>query len=200
MKKIKFSFAIIICLCSFVAMATTVYFTKALVDFDAFEKLTAEVKNHRKDRLINVDEFIKMSKEKGTIILDTRSDAMYKGKHVKGAIHLDFTDFTAANLSQLIPNNTTRILIYCNNNFDDKPLFARQTDYFVTKAARPTVKFKNQQLTALTAKSRLTLALNIPTYINLYGYGYKNVYELNELVSTAFDKRIEFEGTAVVKP
>jgi hypothetical protein len=40
------------------------------------------------------------------------------------------------------------------------------------------------------------LALNIPTYINLYGYGYKNVYELDELVNVN-DKRIEFEGTAV---
>ena len=44
----------------------------------------------------------------------------------------------------------------------------------------------------------LTLALNIPTYINLYGYGYKNVYELSELVSV-FDRRIEFEGTAIGK-
>jgi hypothetical protein len=51
----------------------------------------------------------------------------------------------------------------------------------------------------MAANNQLTLALNIPTYINLYGYGYQNVYELNELVATFFDKRIEFEGTAVVK-
>ena len=42
----------------------------------------------------------------------------------------------------------------------------------------------------------LTLALNIPTYINLYGYGYRNVYELGELISY-FDGRIQFEGSAV---
>ena len=42
------------------------------------------------------------------------------------------------------------------------------------------------------------LALNIPTYINLYGYGYRNVYELNELVSVR-DRRVEFEGTTVRK-
>ena len=42
------------------------------------------------------------------------------------------------------------------------------------------------------------LALNIPTYINLYGYGYRNVYELNELVSVR-DRRVEFEGTTVGK-
>lgn len=41
-----------------------------------------------------------------------------------------------------------------------------------------------------------TMALNIPTYINLYGYGYRNVYELDELVKVA-DPRIEFEGSIV---
>ncbi|HMU95988.1 MAG TPA: rhodanese-like domain-containing protein, partial [Elusimicrobiota bacterium] len=44
----------------------------------------------------------------------------------------------------------------------------------------------------------VTLALNIPTYINLYGYGYRNVYELNELVDVK-DPRIEFEGSLVKK-
>ena len=42
----------------------------------------------------------------------------------------------------------------------------------------------------------LMMALNIPTYINLYGYGYRNVYELHELVKVT-DPRIEFEGTIV---
>jgi hypothetical protein len=41
---------------------------------------------------------------------------------------------------------------------------------------------------------RAELALNIPTFINLYGYGYRNVYELSELVSV-HDPRLEFEGT-----
>lgn len=199
MKKVKISLATFICSFSFVAMATTVYFKKALVDFDAYEKVAAEAKKHRATRLVSVDEFLKMSKEKGTVILDTRSDAMYKGKHIKGAIHLDFTEFTAQNLQRLIPDNTTRILIYCNNNFDDKPLVEKRPDYFATKFVMPRVKFKDEKLTTLAKQNQLTLALNIPTYINLYGYGYKNVYELNELVNTRFDKRIEFEGTAVVK-
>ncbi len=178
-------------------MATTVYFKKALVDFDAYEKVAAEAKKHRATRLVNVEQFLKMSNEKGTVILDTRSNAMYKGKHIKGAIHLDFTEFTAASLNALLPNNNTRILIYCNNNFDDKPLQLTRPDYFATKSVMPSIKFKDKKLTTLTKQSQLTLALNIPTYINLYGYGYKNVYELNELVNTTFDKRIEFEGTAV---
>ena len=45
-------------------------------------------------------------------------------------------------------------------------------------------------------KKPLMMALNIPTYINLYGYGYRNVYELHELVDVK-DPRIEFEGTIV---
>jgi hypothetical protein len=40
------------------------------------------------------------------------------------------------------------------------------------------------------------MALNIPTYVNLYGYGYHNVYELNELVNVN-DPRITFEGSIV---
>ena len=40
------------------------------------------------------------------------------------------------------------------------------------------------------------MALNVPTYINLYGYGYQNVYELNELVNVS-DQRVEFEGTVI---
>ncbi|MCH2458294.1 MAG: rhodanese-like domain-containing protein, partial [Henriciella sp.] len=52
-----------------------------------------------------------------------------------------------------------RILIYCNNNFADD--------------------------IAPVMLKRAPLALNIPTFINLHGYGYTNVYELGELVSTS---------------
>ncbi|MBP6431352.1 MAG: rhodanese-like domain-containing protein [Ferruginibacter sp.] len=201
MKKIKFSLAAIICTFSFVAMATTVFFRKALVDFDAFEKVATEAKKHRASRLVNVDEFLKMSKETGTIILDARSEAMFKAKHVKGAINLNFSDFNVESLQAIIPNNATRILIYCNNNFEDKPVFLKSVKVapFVSKMALPTTKFKQPVLTQLASNSQLTLALNIPTYINLYGYGYRNVYELNELVNTSTDTRIEFEGTLIRK-
>jgi hypothetical protein len=40
------------------------------------------------------------------------------------------------------------------------------------------------------------LALNVPTYVTLYGYGYRNVYELDELVKVS-DPRVTFEGTVV---
>jgi hypothetical protein len=163
-----------------------------LVDFDAYEKLVKEVKAHRKDRLVSLSDFLKMSKEKNVIILDTRSDSMFAAKHIKGAVHLNFSDFTQANLAKIIPNKNTKILIYCNNNFADDPVF------FPTKAALPPSSIKKPK----TGKDEngmdygVTLALNIPTYINLYGYGYKNVYELKELVFTNANGGL-FEGTSV---
>lgn len=179
------------------------------VDYDAFEKLVAEVKEHRQTRLLPLTDFVEESKKENVIILDTRSDAMYNAKHIAGAIHLNFSDFTQENLARIIPSFDTKILIYCNNNFSD------DRDFFPTKMVEP-VKLKinddikkdvgsdtesngTEFLTLDLVGSKvepLTLALNIPTYINLYGYGYKNVYELSELISVR-DSRVKLEGTAV---
>ena len=175
-------FVATICLSSTILLANTLLFRKAKVDFDAYEKLVAEVKEHRKDRLVNVEEFNKMSKQKNVIILDARSDKMFASKHVKGALHLDFADFTQGNLARIIPSKETTVLIYCNNNFDNDEI------NFASKVARPNPIAKD--------KAELTLALNIPLYINLYGYGYKNVYELSELVDIS-DARIQFEGRTI---
>jgi hypothetical protein len=181
-KKIPAFMILTICFSSFLLPANTFKFRKAKVDFDAYEKLIAEVKNHRKDRLINVEAFIRMSKENNAIILDTRSDSMFRNKHIKGAVHLNFSDFTQSNLAKIIPDNQTTVLIYCNNNFEGDEI------NFASKVWKPKPAEKSKQ--------QLTLALNIPTYINLYGYGYRNVYELSELVNV-FDGRVEYEGLAV---
>ena len=156
---------------------------KSKVDFDAYEKLVAEVKPHRAARLVGIEEFNKMSQKGNVVILDTRSKEMYDAKHIKGAIHLNFSNFTQKNLEALFPDKSTTILIYCNNNFDD------DESYFPTKMYVPAEEATHEEL---------TLALNIPTYINLYGYGYKNVYELSELVSI-WDERIQLEGIEVMK-
>lgn len=154
----------------------------AIVDYDDYEKLVKEVKQHRQQRLISLDEFIAMTGKKDVIILDARPKDKYAARHIKGAIHLNFADFTQDNLTRIIPNTSTTVLIYCNNNFEGDAV------HFPTKAVIP-VKGK-------TASTKpLTLALNIPTYINLYGYGYRNVYELKELVNIN-DKLLSLEGTA----
>lgn len=159
--------------------------TKAKVDYTAFEHLVKEVKNHREKRLVSLDAFLKLSSEKDVVVLDTRSDEMYNRKHIKDAVHLNFSDFTQENLAKVIPALQTKVLIYCNNNFNG------DQRNFATKAVVPAAASKKLK--------PLTLALNIPTYINLYGYGYRNVYELSELVDIN-DPRLKLEGTEVNVP
>ena len=126
------------------------------IDYQGFNQLTNEVEKYRNTRLIDVYEFNKMLKEPNTILLDTRSRAAFETRHIKGAVHLNFSDFTEGKLAKVIPSKETRILIYCNNNFSG-------------------------DVTAFASKMA-PLALNIPTFINLYGYGYKNIYELKDLL------------------
>ena len=82
-----------------------------------------------------------------------------------GAVNLPFSDFTQAKLDKLLGDKSKRILIYCNNNFSD-------------------------DIEPVPLK-RVELALNIPTFINLFGYGYENIYELEEVLSVE-DERIRF--------
>ena len=166
-------------------------YPKAKVSFDDFKSLVGEVESHRAERLVDLDTFLAMSKEPGTIIFDSRSDFRFERVHLNGAKHLSFTDFTQGNLQKVIPNFETRILIYCNNNFE-----GNQID-FASKMAKPMPSLTNLIGNQMSnqVKPRM-MALNIPTYVNLYGYGYVNVYELNELVDVK-DPRITFEGTIV---
>jgi hypothetical protein len=162
-------------------------YKKALSDYEEFKILVDTVDAHRKARLISLDVFLSMSKEPNVVILDTRSEFRYLRKHLKGAVHLSFTDFTQENLRKMFPDSTTKILIYCNNNFEGD-----QID-FASKVAMPEKEVETQ---ILSNRKPIMLALNIPTYINLYGYGYRNIFELDELVHVK-DVRIKFEGTEV---
>jgi rhodanese-related sulfurtransferase len=174
-----------------VGLAQGTNYPKSKVSFDDFKQLVAEVEPHRASRLVNLDTFLKMSKEPGVIILDSRSTFRFDRIHIKGARHLSFTDFTQDNLRKAIPSFKTTILIYCNNNFD-----GNQVD-FASKVALPRPKLGSAVGSQFAAQEKpLMMALNIPTYINLYGYGYRNVYELDELVKVT-DPRIQFEGSIV---
>lgn len=170
-------------------------YTRAKVSFDDFKMLVTQVEPHRAKRLIDFDTFLKMSKENGAMIFDTRSDFRFERIHIKGAKHLSFTDFTQANLGKIIPNFDTKILIYCNNNFEGNPVdFASKVAAPMGSPAKAPAGSPAFQFAA-QAKP-IMMALNIPTYVNLFGYGYRNVYELNELVNVN-DPRIEFEGGVV---
>lgn len=126
------------------------------IDMDGFLMLSIEAAKHRASRRIGEREFLRMAAEPGTIVLDARSKAMYDLLHIEGAVNLSFPDITVESLAKLIPDKATRVLIYCNNNFVN------------AEAAFP---------------SKLPAAsLNLPTYISLYTYGYRNVYELGPLL------------------
>lgn len=179
-----------------VARAQDAGYPKAKVSFEDFARLVQEVEPHRASRLVDLPTFLAMSREPDTIILDARSTFRFERIHLQGARHLAFTDFTQESLAKVIPSLDTRVLIYCNNNFE-----GNQTD-FPSKIATPRSMNTRAATSQLAAQKKpLMMALNIPTYITLYGYGYRNVYELNELVQVS-DPRITFEGSIVdpVKP
>ena len=138
------------------------------IDMKAHIRLTEEAAKLRENRRLTEQEFLRMSREPGTIVLDARSTEAYDEIHVKGAVHLSYPDFTDSALARVIPSKQTRILIYCNNNFltDEKAL----------------------RMKAIPA------SLNLVTYPTLYIYGYKNVYELGPRIELEKSK-LEFERT-----
>jgi hypothetical protein len=129
------------------------------IDMEGFLRVSREAARHRATRRLTEEEFLRMSGEAGTIVLDARSREKYDELHVKGAINLSFPDIAVASLARTIPDKATRILIYCNNNF------ANAEGPFPTKAP--------------------SASLNLSTYIALYNYGYRNVYELGPLIDAA---------------
>src|SRR5574339_659242 len=72
------------------------------IDMNSFLELSKEAARHRETRRVSEEEFIRMSGEAGTIVLDARSREMYDLLHVKGAISLPFPDIAIASLNDLI--------------------------------------------------------------------------------------------------
>ena len=138
------------------------------IDMQGFLRVSSEAASARESRRISEGDFIRMGREPGTIVLDARSREKFDELHVKGAIHLSFPDIAVDSLHATIPDKATRILIYCNNNF----LGARSA--FPTKIP--------------------AASLNLSTYIALYSYGYRNIYELAPLLDIKTSK-LEFESS-----
>src|SRR5882672_9345183 len=86
------------------------------IDMDGFLFIAPQAAKYRESRRISEADFIRMSEERGTVILDARSRAKYDELHIRGAINLSFPDITIDSLKAAIPDRNTRILIYCNNN------------------------------------------------------------------------------------
>jgi hypothetical protein len=140
------------------------------IDMPAFLQVSAEAAEHRISRRITEDEFIRMSSEPNTIVLDARSAEKFELLHIRGAINLSFPDIAIESLQQTIPDKSTRILIYCNNNF------VNAERAFPTKMP--------------------SASLNLSTFVALYDYGYRNIYELAPQVDPR-ESKLTFEGTDV---
>jgi len=141
------------------------------IDMAGHLRVSGEAARHRQTHRVSEKEFIRMSRQPGTVILDARSPEKYDELHVKGAVNLSFPDISYESLGRLLPDKKTRILIYCNNNFGEG------VPAFPVKA--------------------VTAALNLSTFITLYDYGYREVFELAPLLDVETSK-IEFEGRARV--
>jgi rhodanese-related sulfurtransferase len=141
-----------------------------LIDYVGFQKIVETSAKERETRRLTEDAFLATMKQEGVVVLDARSPAMYKLRHIKGAVNLPFTDFTAASLAGVLSAKDIKVLIYCNNNFMNDPL-------------------------AFAAKSAQA-SLNLSTYTSLKAYGYDNIFELGPLLDVNKTK-IPFEGSEV---
>jgi rhodanese-related sulfurtransferase len=140
------------------------------IDMGAFLQVAGDAAEHRRSRRLTEAQFLAMMAQPGTVVLDARSADRYALLHVRGAINLPFPDIAIDSLAQRLPDKGTRILIYCNNNFRGNELA------FALKAA--------------------PASLNLSTYSTLYGYGYRNLYELGPQVDVAQSK-LPFAGKMV---
>lgn len=141
--------------------------TNPAIDMAGHLRVAHEAALHRQTRLVSEEEFLRISRTAGAVILDARSRQKYDELHVKGAVNLSFPDITAESLARVIANSQTPVLIYCNNNF------AGALGPFPTKIP--------------------TASLNLSTYAALYDYGYRNVYELAPLVDLR-QSQLSFES------
>ena len=141
-----------------------------LIDYKEFQKIVAASASERESHRLTEPKFIKAMADKNAVLLDARSASKYELRHIRGAVNLPFTDFTAETLAKVIPAKNSKILIYCNNNFEGSPVS------FASKAP--------------------SASLNISTYTSLWSYGYTNVFELGPLLNVR-TTLIPFEGSEV---
>ena len=126
------------------------------MDYDGYRALIDEVRPYRLSRLIDWDAFVAASREPGVLLLDARSAEQFAAGHIRGAVNLPLPEFSEERLAEVIGRFDRPILIYCNNNFRND---------------RPPVALKSGRL-----------ALNLSTFTHLYGYGYRNLRELNDVL------------------
>jgi hypothetical protein len=155
-------------------------------DSTRFLEIATAVEELRDRNRLSAADFAEAAKDPDTIILDARGREFYERLHVMGAVNLPYTHFTRFSLEELIPDRSTRILIYCRNNLKNAP------EGFPVPPATPEAfelrVIDGRELEVPTEYEPPELpklaeaGLNIPTFIALHSYGYNNVWELDEIV------------------
>ncbi len=126
------------------------------IDYPAYARLVQEVRAYRATRLIDWQAFRAAAADPDVLILDARSERQFAAGHLAGAVNVPLPEFSAERLAEVIGRTDRPILIYCNNNFRND---------------RPPVILKSGPV-----------ALNIPTFLHLVAYGYRNIRELNDVM------------------
>lgn len=161
-QRLTLAFAVILLTAFVVSAQTAAEIPNPSIDMKGFLNVASEAARHRETRRLTEDEFINMSRKTGVVILDARSRDRFDELHIRSAVNLSFPDITVESLASMLPDKNATILIYCNNNFLNEPRA------FPTKMA--------------------PASLNLSTYIALYTYGYRNVYELGPLLDVKTTK------------
>jgi phage shock protein E len=140
-----------------------------LIDYQGHIKLAKEAGAHREKRLIGWQEFQKRAAKPQyyerhySIILDTRDRSVFAAGHIKGAINLPLPDFDEGSLMKIlgVDMGGARTLMM--------PLYEREI-----------LLYNGDALAGKPSTEEADIPLPLQSFIALYGYGYTNIYELNE--------------------
>ncbi len=138
------------------AVAAPVRSSTTQIDYATFRALAVDTEAYRQSRLIDWNQFLAAATNPDVLILDARSERQFAAGHIAGAVNLPLPEFSVERLAEVIGRSDRPILIYCNNNFRND---------------RPPVTLKSGPV-----------ALNIPTFLHLVAYGYRNIRELDAVL------------------
>jgi hypothetical protein len=172
-------------------------------DSTRFIQIANGVEEIRKRNRLSEEEFAKAAQEPGTIVLDARGREFYEQLHVAGSVNLPYTHFSAYSLSWVVPTRSTRILIYCRNNFinapESFPVIPAKPEAFEVRVIdgqeiEVPIEYEPPELPKIAEAG-----LNLPTFITLHSYGYDNIWELDDIVDPN-DSPIQFARDRPKRP